>query len=203
MNKLRRLVMTAPFVMAALSGAAQAQELSLAEISGYFNGLRTAEGDFTQIASDGIISTGHIYIKRPGRIRFDYNPPEEALVIAGGGSVAVFDPRSNTGPDRYPLNQTPLNIILARTVNLDQAEMVTNVISDGTTTTVTAQDPDHPEYGSIRLVFTANPVELRQWIVDDGTGFETTVILGAMTVGEPISESLFNITRATQLWADR
>jgi len=189
--------------MAALSGAARAQELTLAELSAYFNGLRTAEGDFTQIASDGIISTGHIYIKRPGRIRFNYNPPEEALVIAGGGSVAVFDPRSNTGPDRYPLNQTPLKIILERNVDLEKAEMVTNVASDGTTTTVTAQDPDHPEYGSIRLVFTANPIELRQWIVDDGTGFETTVILGAMTVGEPISELLFNITHATGIWQDR
>ena len=46
------------------------------------------------------------------------------------------------------------------------------------TTTVRAQDPAHPEYGSIDLVFTADPVELRQWIINDANGGSTTVILG-------------------------
>lgn len=203
MNLLRRLILTAPFAVAALGGPVAAQDLKLGEISAYFNTLTTAQGNFTQINPDGTISTGTLYIKRPGRIRFEYNPPEEALVIAGGGSVAVFDPRSNTGPDRYPLSQTPLNIILERNVDLERARMVTDRQSDGPTTTITAQDPDHPEYGSIRLVFTAAPVELRQWIIDDGTGFETTVILGALTVGEPVSEALFNIVNEERLWQDR
>jgi len=64
------------------------------------------------------LSTGQIYIKRPGRIRFEYNAPDNSLMIAGGGQVAIFDPRSNTRPDRYPLNQTPLSIILERNVDL-------------------------------------------------------------------------------------
>ncbi len=201
MNRLRRLVLSAPVALAFLAGGAQAQELSLAELSAYFNGLSSAQGDFTQINSDGTISTGKIYIKRPGRIRFEYNPPEEALVVAGGGSLAIFDPRSNTGPDRYPLSQTPLNIILRRDVDLARAEMVTDHSSDGTTTTITAQDPEHPEYGSIRLVFTANPVELRQWVIDDGTGTETTVILGGFDTTSPVRDILFNIINEERLWA--
>ncbi|MEP1388264.1 MAG: outer membrane lipoprotein carrier protein LolA [Yoonia sp.] len=177
----------------ALVTSASAQQLSLGEVSGYLNRLVTAQGGFTQINGDGTLSTGQIYIKRPGRIRFEYNAPDNSLMIAGGGQVAIFDPRSNTAPDRYPLNQTPLSIILEQNVDLGRRRMVTGHTSDGTSTTVTAQDPDHPEYGNIQLVFTANPVELRQWVVTDDTGGQTTVILNDVVPGAGIAESKFNI----------
>jgi len=177
----------------ALVTSASAQQLSLGEVSGYLNQLVTAQGGFTQINGDGTLSTGQIYIKRPGRIRFEYNAPDNSLMVAGGGQVAIFDPRSNTAPDRYPLNQTPLSIILEQNVDLGQRRMVTGHTSDGTSTTITAQDPDHPEYGNIQLVFTANPVELRQWVVTDDTGGQTTVILNDVVPGASISEAKFNI----------
>lgn len=177
----------------ALVTSAHAQQLQLSAISNYLNGLVTAQGGFTQINGDGTLSTGQIYIKRPGRIRFEYNAPDNSLMVAGGGQVAIFDPRSNTAPDRYPLSQTPLSIILERNVDLERRRMVTRHTSDGTSTTVTAQDPDHPEYGNIQLVFTANPVELRQWVVTDDTGGQTTVILNDVVPGAAISEAKFNI----------
>jgi len=177
----------------ALVTSAQAQQVSLGEVSGYLNRLVTAQGGFTQINGDGTLSTGQIFIKRPGRIRFEYNAPDNSLMIAGGGSVAIFDPRSNTRPERYPLNQTPLSIILESNVDLGRRRMVTGHTSDGTTTTVTAQDPDNPNYGNIQMVFTANPVELRQWIVTDDTGGQTTVILNDVVPGAAISDAKFNI----------
>ena len=114
--------------------------------------------------------------------------------------VAIFDPRSNNGPDRYPLNQTPLKVILERNVDLAQARMVTGHTSDGTTTTVTAQDPAHPQYGNIQMVFTANPIELRQWIVTDDVGSQTTVILNDLVRGGRISDIKFNIVNETKNW---
>ena len=186
---------------AALAGSpAAAQQLSLGEVSTYLNGLQTAQGGFTQINADGTLSTGQIYIKRPGRIRFEYNAPDNSLVMAGGGQVAIFDPRSNNGPDRYPLNQTPLKIILERNVNLGQARMVTGHTSDGATTTITAQDPENPQYGNIQMVFTGSPVELRQWIVTDDVGSQTTVILNDMTRGGSISDIKFSIVNEMKIW---
>lgn len=198
----RRTLLTAALCAPLLAMAlpASAQQLSLAEISAYLNQLQTAQGGFTQINGDGTISTGTIYIKRPGRIRFEYAPPDEAMMIAGGGQVAILDPRSNTGPDRYPLNQTPLNIILERNVDLGRRDMVTRHVSDGTTTTVTAQDPAKTEYGSIQLVFTAGPVELRQWIVTDDAGGQTTVILNDLRAGGNINDRLFNIQAEMSDW---
>ena len=186
--------------LSALALPAAAQQLSLDEISAYLNGFTTGQGGFTQINGDGTISTGTIYIKRPGRIRFEYAPPDDAMFIAGGGQVAVFDARSNEEPQRYPLNQTPLSIILEANVDLARRNMVTGHTSDGTTTTVTAQDPDHPDYGSIQLVFTANPVELRQWLVSDDTGSQTTVILNDVQTGVQIGDRLFNIQAELADW---
>ena len=72
-----------------------ADKLSLNAISAYLNGIATAKTDFTQVNDDGSLSTGTLYLKRPGRVRFEYNPPEKLLVMAGGGQVAIFDGKSN------------------------------------------------------------------------------------------------------------
>lgn len=172
-----------------------AAKLSLNEISNYLNGIERATSEFTQVNDDGTLSTGKFFIRRPGRMRFEYNPPEKLLVMAGGGQVGIFDGKSNVQKaERYPLRRTPLNLILERNVNLAQRNMVVGHDFDGTATIVTAQDPEHPEYGTIQLKFTANPVELRQWVVTDGQGAKTTVILGQLTRVNDLSSTLFNIT---------
>lgn len=176
----------------ALTTAAAAETLSLNELSRYLNTLKQAKGSFTQINGDGTISTGTIFLKRPGRVRFEYNPPEQALVLAGGGAVAIIDKKVKTS-EQYPLKRTPLSIILARNVNLAQANMVTGHSSDGTSTTVRAQDPEHPEYGNIELVFTGSPTELRQWRINDDAGNSTTVILGELDKSASLGEVMFSI----------
>ncbi len=185
----------APLALALMTlPALAAEKLSLSEISRYINDLKTVQAEFTQINADGTISTGRIYIRRPGRARFEYNPPSKALVIAGGGQLAIFDEKSNTGPTQYPLKRTPLNLILARKVDLGRADMVVGHSFDGTATTVIAQDPENPEYGTIALTFTDNPTELRQWVITDDLGEQTTVILGALQKVPSLNSALFNIT---------
>lgn len=173
--------------------AAAAEKLSLNEISAYLNKIKTAQSAFTQINDDGSISTGTIYIKRPGKVRFEYNPPESALVIAGSNTVVIYDKKSNQPAESYPLARTPLSIILARRVNLGTANMVTGHRYDGTATVITAQDPENPQYGNIQLKFTANPVELRQWVISDGNGSQTTLVLGDLKRGVSLPNKLFDV----------
>ena len=179
--------------MAFVASTAMAEKLPLGSISSYLNGLSTAKGAFTQINGDGTISTGTIYIKRPGRVRFEYNAPDTGLVIAGSNTVVIYDTKSNQPPESYPLARTPLSIILARNVNLGQARMVTGHTYDGTATTVTAQDPENPEYGNIQTKFTGPAPELRQWIINDGNGGQTTVVLGALEKGGNLPNGLFDV----------
>lgn len=193
MKHTRRFL--APLLVTLLAlPAAAAEKLSLNDISRYLNGLKTVTAEFTQINADGTISTGKIYIRRPGRARFEYNPPNEALVIAGGQQLAIFDAKSNTGPSQYPLKHTPLSLILAQNVDLGRADMVIGHGFDGTATTILAQDPENSEYGMIELMFTDEPTELRQWVITDSAGDQTTVILGALTEVASLNNNLFSIT---------
>lgn len=172
--------------------AAFANAIPLAQLSGYLNEMQTAESPFTQINSDGTVSTGTVYIHRPGRVRFDYDG-DDLLVMAGGSQVAIFDGRASGPPEQYPLSETPLRIILQRNVNLGQSGMVGEHSFDGTSTRVVARDPERPNIGSITLVFTPNPIELRQWIITDEGGGQTTVILGALEQGGRIPARYFSI----------
>lgn len=118
--------------------------------------------------------------------------------MAGGGQVAVFDGKSNTSPEQFPLRRTPLNLILAQRVDLTQSGMVVGHTTEGPSTIVTAQDPEFPEYGNIRLVFTGDPVELRQWVITGETGEQTTVVLGQMETGVTLGNRMFNIVQEAQ-----
>ena len=189
---LRSLALAPAFALVFALPAA-AEKISLNEISRYLNGLKTVVADFTQVNADGSVTPGRVFIHRPGRVRFEYKG-DSTLVLASGGQVAVFDRKSNTGAQQYPLSRTPLNIILADNVNLGRNGSVIGHSERKNTTVVTAQDPQHPEYGNIQMVFTANPTELRQWVVTDDTGKKTTVILGEMQKGVQIPPSRFSIT---------
>ena len=129
----RRTLILAPLMLAALGTPALADKLSLKTLSGYLNGLTTVESEFTQVNSDGTVSTGKLFIQRPGRVRFEYNPPDKTLVLAGGQQVAIFDGKSNAPPEQYPLKRTPLNLILAKNINLGKAKMVVGHSADATT----------------------------------------------------------------------
>ena len=189
-----------PLLRAALAAAALAAtalpawaEISVSEINRYLSGLQTAKAEFTQINGDGSISTGDLSIRRPNRVRFDYDAPNRGLVIAGGGQVAVFDPVSNTPPEQYPLSRTPLSLILAGNVDLGRSGMVVRHGGDATSTSITLRDPDTPQAGTIQLVFTPNPTTLRQWVITDDAGSQTTVILGDMATGVSLGNTLFSI----------
>lgn len=180
-------------LLALLASPAAAEKLSLATLSNYLNSFRTAEGRFTQINEDGTISTGQLFLKRPGRVRFEYDPPAEVLVIADGTRVGIVDGKSNTRPEAYPLHRTPLKIILARKVDLTRARMVTGHSSDGKTTIVRAEDPNNPDYGSIELVFTGAPVALREWVINSADGTRTKVVLGDLTKDIRLANDQFEI----------
>ncbi len=177
-----------------------AEKLPLSQISNYLNQMKTVQTTFTQVNDDGSLSTGKLWLERPGKMRFEYDPPNSAVVLARSGTVQIFDPKSNQPPEQYPLKRTPLSLVLARNVNLGQANMVVGHDFDGTATVVTAQDPKNPESGRIELMFTSDPVELRKWVIHDNAGSQTTVLLGPLTEGGNLDSSVFS--RKTRIRSD-
>jgi outer membrane lipoprotein-sorting protein len=176
-----------------LALAAMAEDIvPLSDISDYLNDLQTARSPFTQYNEDGSRSRGTLYIKRPGRMRFEYDPPNSGLVVAGGGTVIIHDTKSNQPPETYPLKRTPLSLILAREVDLGRADMVVGHTHDGTFTVVRAQDPENPDSGYIDLKFSGDPIALRQWVITNDQGIRTAVVLEDMRTGLSLSDNLFS-----------
>lgn len=196
---MNRRTALALFLAATLTpaGPAAAQAIPLAQLSAYLNSITTAEADFVQVNADGSRSTGKVTIRRPGNMRFDYAGRGGGLVLASDGQVAVFDGKSNQGPQSYPLSRTPLNLILGRDIDLSRARMVVGQQFDGANTIIVAQDPDHPELGQLQLVFAPGPV-LRQWVVTDESGGRTQVSLGPLTMGKSYPFTLFSIAHETE-----
>ena len=183
----------APLTLLLLSLPLAAKEVPLDALSAYLNSWKTVEASFVQVNVDGSKSTGTIYIQRPGRARFEYAAPDKNLVIAAGGQVVIFDSRSNQPPEQYPLSRTPLNLILAQTVDLEAASMVIGHGEVGEVTVVKVQDPKHPDRGTIDLVFSQDPIALKQWIITDDIGNQTSVTLDGLVTGKVYGAGLFSM----------
>lgn len=197
--RMLRSFLAAVAVVLVIPTAVAAKEIPLSDISAYLNGLKTAEATFSQRNADGSVSTGKVFIDRPGRMRFEYDPPNKALVIAGSGEVAIFDPKSNLPPEQYPLARTPLNLILAPHIDLNQAKMVVGHSEEGGRTVVVAQDPEHPDYGQIALYFSADPVTLDGWVMTDQLGGRTAVRLSKLKTGMSLGSALFDIKAEAEM----
>jgi outer membrane lipoprotein-sorting protein len=196
MNRRHFLSLAAAGILFPLD--AEAAKVSVSQINKYLNAMRSASGKFIQANPDGTLSQGKLFLKKPGRIRFEYTTPKTSLVMANGGSVAVFDYKTRRGPQRYPLTRTPLRLLLESRIDLSKTGAVKSVTSDGVETRVTAVDPKRPRQGSLQMVFTGNPTELRQWVVRDAQGRKTTVILNDLRTGVSLSNRLFNIEFESQ-----
>jgi len=175
-----------------------AEKISLNKISDYINGLTTLQADFEQINSDGSIDTGKLYIRRPGKMRLEYTTPNNALVIAGAGSVAIFDDKSKNGPTLFPLKKTPLNLLLKKNVDLIKNEMITEHTANNENTFIVAKDPKRKSQGSIKMVFSNSPVSLQGWTITNQSNQKTKIILDKLDKKTKIPLYLFNISAASK-----
>ncbi|MBL4870725.1 MAG: outer membrane lipoprotein carrier protein LolA [Robiginitomaculum sp.] len=184
-----------------LAPAAQAQRLpafthinqvenDLARISAKLDATASYSGRFAQYASDGSFSQGNIYLKRPGKIRFEYDAPAPMLLVSDGVTLTQLDRQLGT-KDRIPLKATPLEFFLAENVDLANDVEVISLQKTPTRISVTAKDGSGEVDGSITMVFDPQSLYLTEWIVHDGFGQETKIILSALTYNQRLNPRLF------------
>jgi outer membrane lipoprotein-sorting protein len=175
---------------------ALAQGVDATAIDAYLRRLTSAEGSFRQVNPNRSTQTGRFYLAKPGRIRFDYDKPQGAMVIADGHFVGVFDPKSNRNPTRYPLGNTPLRMLLDPNVSLRNPGMVLGATRDAVATHVTVVDPKAPRDGRLVMTFSNDPVLLTGWDVITKAGQRTHVDVTRLSQGVSLDRSLFNIELA-------
>jgi outer membrane lipoprotein-sorting protein len=169
------------------------QRAQLDKVSAYLSSVQTMVGSFVQIGPDGGRTEGTFYIQKPGKVRFQYNPPTPIDIIADGSSVVVRDRKLST-QDLYPLSQTPLRYLLADRIDLLRDTDVVSVTADDTFVTVVIEEKQLV-VGTSRLMmmFDAKDLTLKQWTVTDPQGLDTTVAVYNLDVAKKPDPQLFVI----------
>jgi outer membrane lipoprotein-sorting protein len=161
----------------------------------YLQGLTSAQGRFVQTDSKGVRTEGTFFLDRPGRIRFEYDPPAQMIVVSDGHNVTVYDRRLQTA-NFYPLSLTPLHVFLAKTIRFDKAAVVDKVERTPGGFEIVAHDGKHANQGSIALEFSDSPVRLVEWTITDGAGRHTQVQLTSLKPSGGFDAKTFTISEA-------
>jgi outer membrane lipoprotein-sorting protein len=174
----------------------KAERQALNAISEYLNTVHTLKGRFLQIGPSGKVDEGDFYMQRPGRVRFEYRPPNPTLVISDGSAMAVTNLKLNT-VDRYPLSMTPLDFLLSDKIDLAKSGQVLSVEIEPGIITLKARTSKNRHVSNISFVFAAPVIELRQWTVIDDQNLPTTVVLNGLVAGAPLPPELFVLPKKT------
>jgi outer membrane lipoprotein-sorting protein len=198
----RRTFLALPLLLPLAAAAARAAQLSAADqadlkrIETNLDGLRTLKARFLQVAPDGATAEGTVWMERPGRMRFQYDPPSPLLLVAGHGLFFFHDSQVNQTTD-LPLSATPLGILLSDHLKLSGEVTVTGVERLPGQIQVSVVRTASPGEGSLTLVFSDNPLGLRQWSVVDAQHQETRVTLYDVQLGGTFDPDLFVFTPTT------
>jgi outer membrane lipoprotein-sorting protein len=169
------------------------QKAQAAKVSSYLSSLNTLVGNFVQVGPDGTKTKGDFYIQKPGKVRFEYDPPNPIDIIADGSSLVVRDRKLAT-QDIYPLSQTPLRFLLSDRIDLMKDTNVVSVTADDLFVTVTIEEKQ-ALIGTSRLMLMlgAKDGQLKQWTVTDPQGYDTTVAVYNLDTSKKVDPGMFKI----------
>ncbi len=169
------------------------QRAVIERIENYLSGTQILSGQFVQVGPDGRRTQGEFHIQKPGKVRFDYDPPSPIDIIADGETVVVRD-RNLATQDIYPLSQTPLRFLLSDHVNLMKDTNLVAVYADDVFVTVVVEEKN-ALIGTSRLMimFSAKDMQLKQWTVTDPQGYDTTVAVYNLDTSKKPDPNLFKI----------
>jgi outer membrane lipoprotein-sorting protein len=198
MLRLKTLTLAAPFAVLALPAAALlAQAPSpLAQVQAHLQAVETMTANFSQTDRRGQTLTGTITLKRPGRVRFEYQKGVPMLIVGDGKAINVIDYQVKQ-VQRWPIGNSPLGVLLSPGQDLSRIAKV--VRNDAQTLLVSARDPKRPEYGTITLGFAKLPsapagLMLQGWVMVDSQNNQTIVKLSNQRFNVAVADSAFRWT---------
>ena len=199
LRQLGRAMLVACLWLGLASAAAgaelgEADQADVARIAAYLNDVRSMKARFIQVGPNGELAQGDLYLRRPGRLRFEYDPPSPLLLVADGFWLILQD-KELEQVSRWPVNDTPLGVLVADDIELDgRRTRVTEVGRRAGVLTVTLIDRERPDEGSVTLVFSDSPLRLRQWRIVDAQGGVTNLSLQRTQLNPKLDPELFVFT---------
>lgn len=148
---------------------------TITALRNHYKSVPTMMGEFLQFGPKGEQTGGTFIIKRPGKIRFDYEEPSPMEVVSNGKAVMVVNHKMKTF-NSYPLKKTPLRLLLDNGFDIKEKSIL-KVTSDDKVTSIVMGDKQIFGKSIITMLFDPDSFELRQWTVKDAQGKETTVMI--------------------------
>ncbi len=184
------IMLAAPSVGSAKISKSESKAVQ--QISKHFSGVPSMSGEFIQFGPNGEQTGGKFYLKRPGRIRFDYSKPSPITVKADGKTVGINNKKLKTW-DYFPLRKTPLRLLLADKIDVND-KAIKSVKEENDLTTVVLGDKSIFGNSKITLMFDPKSYELRQWTITDDQGKDTSVMIFNVKRNVALSQKLFRMT---------
>lgn len=169
-------------------------QADIQRIQDYLNGITTMQAKFQQYSAKGGIAFGNLYLKRPGFIRIEYEPPSPMLIVSDSVSLHYYDPELDQ-INRVPVSSSPIWFLLKENVRLGGDVTVTDFQRAPNSFAITIQQTDEAEEGKVTLELGDKPLELRQWTVIDNKQQEVRVGLFNAQFGMEIDQQLFRVPR--------
>lgn len=160
-------------------------------IADHFSSVKTMMGEFVQFGPSGEQTGGKFFIERPGKVLFLYEEPSKIRVVSDGSTVVVNNKKLDTW-DTYPLNKTPLQIVLGDKIDLS-GNKVKSVKQADDLTTIVMHDKQVFGDSEITMMFDPKNYDLRQWTIKDAKGKDTTVMIFNVKEGVKFGERTFAI----------
>jgi outer membrane lipoprotein-sorting protein len=165
-------------------------QVDLGRIEQYLNDIHTMAARFQQFSPDGGASGGALYVSRPGRMRFEYDKPVPILIVADGTFVVYID-NSLKEVTYLPIGSTPAWFLLRNHISLTDGITITKFERGPGVLRMSVVENKSPENGTLTLVFSDRPLDLKQWTIVDQEGKKTTVSLSDVRLGVPLDAKLF------------
>lgn len=162
----------------------------LAQINEYLNSLQNIEGRFVQTDHRNEETKGRFYVRRPGRLRFDYSAPSRLRIVSDGEYLSIEDHDLKT-VDKFPLDATPIQLLLGQDVNLTRDAVILDMRQDDTAVVVTLRDKHGSAAGQLQLFFRLPELELYEWVITDAQGLDTRIELADLQKSEEKAEDFF------------
>jgi outer membrane lipoprotein-sorting protein len=159
-------------------------------VEAYLNNLTTMQARFQQYSKQGGVAHGRIYLRRPGRVRVEYDPPVPVLLVSDGTMVTYYDSELDQR-NQVPLSSSPLWFLLRQNVQLARDVTITGVQRAPGALKLSMYQTEEPDAGTVTLVFRDSPLELMHWYLKDAEGQEIQVALFDAAFDVELSNNLF------------
>ena len=187
---LAALATVVAFVFATPIGA-QAQQAGVPEVETYINSIRTLQARFVQSNPNGSVVQGTLYLSKPGRMRFQYDPPSQLKIVADGSQVTMWDPATRDF-GQWPIGWTAASFLVKEPLQLS-GDITVEALQrqqDGLLA-LTMTQTRKPQEGKFIVRMSESPMQLRGWSIIDNRGNKVDVTLTDLKTGTQLADSLF------------